>query len=317
MYGLKQEFEVEVDAGCLVLEDYESLTPRWCPGCGDHAVLGALQRLARDLQLPPEKVAIISGIGCSSRFPHYMKTYGFHGLHGRPLPIASGVLSRRPDLHVFVVTGDGDCCAIGTAHWIHAIRNNMDLTVLLFDNNIYGLTKAQSSPTTPMGGRSNTHPGGVPIAPINPLEVTLGIANASFVSQTLDWNPLHLYSTIKAAHEHTGLSFVRILQRCPHFMRDRWDDLQDDASGVVVLEHGDGIPVEEGVRRMFPNIRQHDPADLGAGRHLATGEEGIPMGLLYCNPACGRYDEVTTRGLGKSSAEKLAGLEAELDRFAL
>ena len=317
MHGLKQDWEVEEDDRCLVLEDFESLTPRWCPGCGDHAVLGSLQRLARDLQLPPEKIVIVSGIGCSSRFPHYMKTYGFHGLHGRPLPIASGVLSRRPDLHVFVVTGDGDCCAIGTAHWIHAIRHNMNLTVLLFDNNIYGLTKMQSSPTTPLGNPSNTHPGGVPIGPINPLEVTLGIGNASFVAQTLDWSPMHLYSTIKEAHEHNGLAFVRILQRCPHFMRDRWNELQDDASRVVVLEHGDGIPVEDGVRRIFPTIRAHDPADLGGGRHLATGEEGIPMGLLYRNPASPRYNDITAHGLGLSTADKLAGLEAELDRFAL
>ncbi|MBT7593554.1 MAG: 2-oxoglutarate oxidoreductase [Gemmatimonadetes bacterium] len=317
MYGLKQDWEVEEEARCLVLEDFESLTPRWCPGCGDHAVLGSLQRLARDLQLPPEEMVIVSGIGCSSRFPHYMKTYGFHGLHGRPLPIASGVLSRRPDLNVFVVTGDGDCCAIGTAHWIHAIRHNMNLTVLLFDNNIYGLTKMQSSPTTPLGNPSNTHPGGVPIGPINPLEVTLGIANASFVAQTLDWNPLHLYNTIKQAHEHNGLAFVRILQRCPHFMRDRWNELQDDTSQVVVLEPPDGIQVEDGVRRIFPNIRTHDPADLGGGRHLATGEEGIPMGLLYRNPASPRYNDITEQGLGLTTADKLAGLEAELDRFAL
>ena len=317
MYGLKQDWEVEEEARCLVLEDFESLTPRWCPGCGDHAVLGSLQRLARDLQLPPEEMVIVSGIGCSSRFPHYMKTYGFHGLHGRPLPIASGVLSRRPDLNVFVVTGDGDCCAIGTAHWIHAIRHNMNLTVLLFDNNIYGLTKMHSSPTTPLGNPSNTHPGGVPIGPINPLEVTLGIANASFVAQTLDWNPLHLYNTIKQAHEHNGLAFVRILQRCPHFMRDRWNELQDDTSQVVVLEHPDGIQVEDGVRRIFPNIRTHDPADLGGGRHLATGEEGIPMGLLYRNPASPRYNDITEQGLGLTTADKLAGLEAELDRFAL
>jgi 2-oxoglutarate ferredoxin oxidoreductase subunit beta len=317
MYGLKQDWEVEEADRCLVLEDYESLTPRWCPGCGDHAVLGALQRLARDLQLPPEKVCVVSGIGCSSRFPHYMRTYGFHGLHGRPLPIASGVLSRRPDLHVFVVTGDGDCCAIGTAHWIHAVRYNMNVTVLLFDNNIYGLTKMQSSPTTPTGNRSNTHPGGVPLMPINPLEVTLGIANASFVAQTLDWNPLHLYATIRAAHDHRGLSFVRILQRCPHFMRDRWDELQNEASNVVLLEHADGIPIEDGVRRMFPNSREHDPADLGGGRHLATGEEGIPMGLLYRNPAAPRYDEMTVQGLGMSNDDKLRALSAELDRFAL
>ena len=130
-------------------------------GCGDHAVLGALSSVwPADEQLPPEKTVFVSGIGCSSRFPHYMKTYGFHGLHGRPLPVACGVRSRRPDLHVFVVTGDGDCCAIGTAHWIHAIRYNMKMTVMLLDNHIYGLTKMQTSPTSPVGTKSNTHPYG-------------------------------------------------------------------------------------------------------------------------------------------------------------
>jgi 2-oxoglutarate ferredoxin oxidoreductase subunit beta len=195
------------------------------------------------------------------------------------------------------------------------VRYNMDLTVLLFDNNIYGLTKMQSSPTTPVGGRSNTHPGGVPLGPINPLEVTLGIANASFVAQAIDWNPIHLHDTIQAAHAHKGLSFVRILQRCPHFMRDRWSELQEDANQVVLLRHADGIEAAEPVQRVFPRQVEHDPSDLGGGRHLATGAEGIPIGLLYHDPTCGRYDDVTLQGLGMSAAAKLAAVEAELDRF--
>jgi 2-oxoglutarate ferredoxin oxidoreductase subunit beta len=182
MFDLIREWEAEPPACALALEDYEGNMPRWCPGCGDHAVLGALQRLASDEGLPPENTAVVSGIGCSSRLPHYFRTFGFHSLHGRPLPVACGIRSRRPDLHIFVVTGDGDCCAIGTAHWIHAIRYNMDMTVMLLDNNIYGLTKMQSSPTTRFGGRSNTHPRGTTIAALNPLLVTLGIENASFVA---------------------------------------------------------------------------------------------------------------------------------------
>ena len=139
------------------LEDYQSGVPRWCTGCGDNAILAAVQRLCRDEQLRPEKTVFVSGIGCSSRFPHYMKTYGFHGIHGRALPIAEGVKMARPDLHVFVNTGDGDCCSIGAAHWIHAIRYNMNLTVFLHDNQIYGLTKKQASPTSPIGHQEQHH----------------------------------------------------------------------------------------------------------------------------------------------------------------
>ena len=189
MQGLKKDWEVEAPPRECSLEDYMGAEPRWCPGCGDHSVLGAVQRLARDLQLQPERTVVVSGIDCSSRFPHYMKTYGFHGLHGRAFPLACGVRSRRPDLDIFVVTGDGDCCAIGTAHWIHAIRYNMNLTVLLLDNNIYGLTKMQTSPTTRPGERSNTHPKGSVLPALNPIQVTLGIENASFVAQTIDWHP--------------------------------------------------------------------------------------------------------------------------------
>ena len=139
------------------LEDYESGVPRWCTGCGDNAILAAVQRLCRDENLRPEKTVFVSGIGCSSRFPHYMKTYGFHGIHGRALPVAEGIKMARPDLNVFVNTGDGDCCSIGAAHWIHAIRYNMNMTVMLHDNQIYGLTKKQASPTSPRGTQEQHH----------------------------------------------------------------------------------------------------------------------------------------------------------------
>ena len=142
-------------AGCTSehheLEDYQGGVPRWCTGCGDNAILAAVQRLCRDEELRPEKTVFVSGIGCSSRFPHYMKTYGFHGIHGRAFPSPRAIKMARPDLHVFVNTGDGDCCSIGAAHWIHAIRYNMNMTVFLHDNQIYGLTKKQASPTSPRG----------------------------------------------------------------------------------------------------------------------------------------------------------------------
>ena len=317
MYGLKQDWELEPRPRHFVLEDYVSSVPRWCPGCGDHGVLGALQRLARDEQLPPEKTVIVSGIGCSSRFPHYMKTYGFHGLHGRPLPVASGIRSRRPDLHVFVVTGDGDCCAIGTAHWIHAIRYNMKMTVMMFDNNIYGLTKMQSSPTTPKGHFSNTHPEGVQLNPLNPLSVTLAINNVSFVAQTVDWNPPHLYSTLKAAHDHEGLSFVRILQRCPHYTPDIWDPLQQDPSKMLVLTHKDGIEVDDAVLKVFKNHEEHDPADLSTAHDLAVLQDKVPIGLFYRNETVPRYDQDAQKGLGMSAADKVEAAQAALDRFLI
>src|SRR3974390_204232 len=140
------------------LEDYQGGVPRWCTGCGDNAILAAMQRLCRDNDLRPEKTVFVSGIGCSSRLPHYMRTYGFHGIHGRPLPVAQGHQMGRPAPQVFVTTGDGDCCSIGAAHWIHGIRYNMNMTVVLHDNHVYGLTKKQASPTSPRGLKSNTTP---------------------------------------------------------------------------------------------------------------------------------------------------------------
>lgn len=300
-----------------VLEDYAGSTPRWCSGCGDHSVLAAMQRLTRDEQLPPEKTVIVSGIGCSSRLPHYMKTFGFHGLHGRPLPVACGIRSRRSDLHLFVVTGDGDCCAIGTAHWIHAIRYNMKMTVLMLDNNIYGLTKMQTSPTTPQGLPSSTHPGGSPLPPLDPLTVTLGITNASFVAQTIDWHPPHLYATLRAAHHHPGLAFVRVLQRCPHYMPEAFRMLRDDSECVALLTHPHGISLEEAAARGFTTRVEHDPSDLGAAREVAAREAVVPVGLLFHHPAAPRYEEFTTTGLEMPLADKRRAAQVELDRFLI
>jgi 2-oxoglutarate ferredoxin oxidoreductase subunit beta len=317
MYGLKEDWDLEPKPRCMVLEDYVGAAPRWCSGCGDHGVLSAIQRLARDEQLLPEKTVVVSGIGCSSRFPHYMKTYGFHGLHGRPLPVASGVRSRRPDLDIFVVTGDGDCCAIGTGHWIHAVRLNMKMTVMMLDNNIYGLTKMQSSPTTPKGHGSNTHPYGVSIRPLNPLTVTLGIANASFVAQTVDWNPPHLYATIAAAHRHEGLSFVRVLQRCPHYMPDLWDAAIQDPNRVLLMTHPNGIEADEAVKKQFKNRVEHDPADISTGRDLAAREDVLPIGLFYRDENAERHDHSSVQGLGMSAAQKVEQVQAEMDRFLI
>jgi 2-oxoglutarate ferredoxin oxidoreductase subunit beta len=315
MIGLKQDWEIEAPSRSCSLEDYRGAEARWCPGCGDHSVLSAVQRLARDLQLPPERTVVVSGIGCSSRFPHYMSTYGFHGLHGRALPVACGVRSRRPDLDIFVVTGDGDCCAIGTAHWIHALRYNMNLTILLLDNNIYGLTKSQTSPTTRRGEKSNTHPQGSFFAELNPISVSLGISNVSFLAQTIDWNPPHLYNTIKAAHAHKGASFVRVLQRCPHFTSHVFAPAQDDMSRLLLLNHEEGIPLEPAAMRLFPNRVTHNPRDRAAAHVLADRQDVHPIGLFYRNQDAQRYDEVTSAGIGKAHWEKAAALEAMFDRF--
>ncbi|MCP4660609.1 MAG: 2-oxoglutarate oxidoreductase [bacterium] len=317
MYGLKQDWIPEPQPRHFVLEDYQGRLPRWCPGCGDHAILTAVQRLARDEQLLPEKTVMVAGIGCSSRFPHYMKTYGFHGLHGRALPVACGIRARRPDVHIFVSTGDGDCCAIGTSHWIHATRYNMNMTVMMFDNNIYGLTKMQTSPTTHQGKFSNTHPRGNLLAAFNPISVMLGITNASFVAQTVDWNPAHLYATIKAGHHHPGFAFIRIIQRCPHFTPEVCAILQDDPSKVLLMTHADGIPADDVVRRVFKNQYEHDPSDLNTGFALAGRGDVVPIGLFYRNPVAGRYDLDSVEGMGMSAEAKVAAAQAEIDRFVV
>ncbi|MCA9726295.1 MAG: thiamine pyrophosphate-dependent enzyme [Candidatus Eisenbacteria bacterium] len=317
MFGLKSDWSLDVPARYFTLEDYEGGTARWCPGCGDLAVLTAVQRICREEQLPPEKVVSVSGIGCSSRFPHYMGTYGFHGLHGRALPVACGVKARRPDLTVWVATGDGDCCSIGAGHWVHATRYNMDMTVMLFDNNVYGLTKNQTSPTSPVGLKTNTHPRGAWLPPLNPLSATLGFTNASFVAQTIDWNPPHLYETLKAAHHHKGFSFVRILQRCPTYTDHVFEELQRDPSQLVVLNHDEGVSLEPSVGKMFPNHERHDPSNLDEARRQAGREDLIPIGVLFRNEACPRYDEYTAQGLDMTMDERIAGLNRELDRFAI
>jgi 2-oxoglutarate ferredoxin oxidoreductase subunit beta len=317
MFGLKPDLcNVLPPEEHYSMDDYGKSTARWCPGCGDHGILTSMQKLLREKQLPPEKTVFVSGIGCSSRFPHYMNTYGFHGLHGRALPVACGIKFRRPDLHVFVVTGDGDCCSIGAGHWLHGVRYNMNMTVLLLDNNIYGLTKKQTSPTSAFGTKTATHPQGSVLMPVNPIQSTLGFANASFVAQSVDWNPVHVYETIKAAYEHPGLSFVRIVQRCPVFMRDSYEKTVGDPYALTLLDHENGIHIPENVRQGFKNIVQHDPANLNEGRELA-GIDGIPIGLFYQNKELPRYDEYGAHNIGMPAEERIAAIEMELDKYAV
>lgn len=297
------------------LGDYLGAAPRWCPSCGNHTVLKCLQKLCKDLNLPPEKTVVVSGIGCSSRLPHHMGTYGFHSLHGRALPVAEGIRARRHDLSIFVVTGDGDCCAIGAGHWIHALRYNMKMTVLLLDNNIYGLTKKQTSPTTPAQTRTNTHPNGAPLEPINPLATAISVVNASFVAQCVDWLPEHLYHTLLRAQAHPGLAFVRIRQRCPHFMKGHLDAFVQDPGRLQLLTDSRGI--DPGSLTQTVSTVPHDPTDFQAAMRVACQAEPIPLGLVYLNEGAVRYDEFTQRGLIMSAEEKLAVINAEFDKFAI
>jgi len=300
------------------LDEYRSdLVPRWCVGCGDNAILAAVQRLCRDEGLAPERTVFVSGIGCSSRLPHYMRTYGFHGTHGRALPIAEGVKMARPDLAVFVSTGDGDCLSIGAAHWIHAIRYNMDLTVFLHDNRVYGLTKKQVSPTSPLGTKTNTTPRGSYLAALNPLTVTLGVANVSFVAQAVDWIPELLYQIVAAAYRHKGLSFVRIVQRCPEFMPGLFEPWIADPERTLVLRHERGLTVPASLAAIYRNQREHDPSDLAAAREIAQAEDPIPVGILYRDDSVPRYEDVRAAGRVRTPDHVRRGLEAELDRFAI
>ena len=300
------------------IADYRSeLMPRWCNGCGDNAILTAMQRLCRDEGLQPERTVFVSGIGCSSRLPHYMNAYGFHGTHGRALPIAEGVKISRPDLDVFVSTGDGDCLSIGAAHWLHALRYNVDLTVLLHDNHIYGLTKKQASPTSPRGTKSNTTPKGSILAPLNPLSVSLGVDGASFIAQAVDWIPDLLYGVIRAAYRHKGLSFVRILQRCPEFMPGMFDPWIQDPKRMLLLSHPAGVTVPAALAKVYPNVRAHDPSDRAAARAIADEEDPIPVGILYRDPAAPRYEELRHAGELRTADRIARGLAAELDRFTI
>jgi len=295
--------------------DYEAALARWCPGCGDHSVLTAVQRLLAEEQLKPEDTVFVSGIGCSSRFPHYVKTYGFHGIHGRALPVSTGIKLHRPELEVFAVMGDGDCVSIGAGHWIHAIRYNVDMVALLLDNNIYGLTKMQTSPTTPRGVKSNTQPQGSWLPSMNPLEATLGVTNASFVAQTAEWIPAHLFATLKAAYHHKGFSFVRVMQRCPAYLPKLFEEAVTDPSRVEMLVHPDGVEVPElagtYVDRVF-----HDPTDLDAARRYAEDQTVVRLGVYFRDESRPRYEE--TRHLPTLTAdEKLAVLDQEFDRYAV
>jgi 2-oxoglutarate ferredoxin oxidoreductase subunit beta len=299
------------------IEDFQKGVPRWCGGCGDNAILAAVQRLCRDEGLRPERTVCVSGIGCSSRLPHYMSTYGFHGLHGRALPIAEGIRMARPDLDVFVSTGDGDCCSIGTAHWVHAIRYNMNMTVMMHDNQVYGLTKMQASPTSPKGLKTNTTPSGAWLDALQPLTVTLGVQNVSFVAQAVDWIPEVLYQILRAAFRHHGFSFIRIVQRCPEYLPKLLEPWVRDPQKVLLLRHERGLSFGPAISQVYRNQLEHDPSNIHRAREIASTSDPIPVGILYHDPGVPCYEELRQQN-GVRTADRIRrGLEEEFDRFTI
>ncbi len=226
----------------LTAKDFKSDQEiRWCPGCGDHAVLNSIQKAMADLEIPKEKIAVISGIGCSSRFPYYMSTYGFHTIHGRASAIASGVKVANPDLSVWQITGDGDAMAIGGNHFIHVIRRNVDLNLILFNNEIYGLTKGQYSPTSQFGAVTKTSPFGTVEYPFQPGELVIG-AQGKFFARTIDMNVKLSVDIFIEAAKHKGTSVVEVLQNCVIYndgAHAALSDKEEKDNRTIVLKHGE------------------------------------------------------------------------------
>ena len=216
---------------------------RWCPGCGDYSILAQMKKVLPTLGVPREKIVFISGIGCSSRFPYYMNTYGMHSIHGRAPAFATGLKSTRPDLQVWVITGDGDGLSIGGNHFIHCMRRNLDINVVMFNNSIYGLTKGQYSPTSPTGHVTKSTPMGSLDHPLSPTTVALA-AEATFVARSIDFNVKHLGETLKRASQHKGTSFVEVYQNCNVFNDGAWEYMTDKevkADNVLELKQGEPL----------------------------------------------------------------------------
>jgi 2-oxoglutarate ferredoxin oxidoreductase subunit beta len=251
---------------------------RWCPGCGDYAVLAAVQGFMPELGLAKENIVFVSGIGCSSRFPYYMNTYGMHSIHGRAPAIATGLASSRRDLSVWVVTGDGDALSIGGNHLIHALRRNVNLKILLFNNRIYGLTKGQYSPTSEVGKITKSTPMGSLDAPFNPVSLAIG-AEASFVARTVDSDRKHLTEVLRQAADHPGTALVEIYQNCNIFNDGAFEALKDKEQAqeaVIRLEHGQ--PIRFGADGSKGVVRDAATGDL---KVVAVTEENQAQILVH------------------------------------
>jgi 2-oxoglutarate/2-oxoacid ferredoxin oxidoreductase subunit beta len=247
---------------------------RWCPGCGDYAVLKAVQGFLPQLGLRRENIVFVSGIGCSSRFPYYLDTYGMHSIHGRAPSIATGIATAREDLSVWVVTGDGDALSIGGNHLIHALRRNVNMTILLFNNRIYGLTKGQYSPTSEPGKVTKSTPMGSVDHPFNPVSLALG-AEGSFVARTIDSDRKHLTAVLSAAAAHRGTSFVEIYQNCPIFNDGAFDEIKGPhaVQALIPLVHGE--PIRFGVDRTQGLIHDVATGGVKVADVAEVGEDAI------------------------------------------
>lgn len=272
---------------------------RWCPGCGDYAILSAMQRFFKSLDIEPQNVCFVSGIGCNGRFPYYMNTFGFHTIHGRAPAVAQGIKLANPKLSVWLITGDGDGLSIGANHLIHLLRRDIDINILLFNNQIYGLTKGQYSPTSKRGQKTKTSPEGVDANPLSPLKLALG-AEASFLARGLDKEPKHLMTLFEKAYQHKGTSLIEIYQNCPVFNDDAFSDIEDKNARkdkVLFLEDGqpmrfgqaldkqlllqsDSLALDDKLKQPGPN---HDVSSrLMADRLLHLDENlPLPLGVIY------------------------------------
>jgi 2-oxoglutarate ferredoxin oxidoreductase subunit beta len=270
----------------LTAKDFKSdQEVRWCPGCGDYAILAAVQTFMPELGYPREKIVFVSGIGCAARFPYYMQVYGMHSIHGRAPAIATGLATSRPDLSVWVVGGDGDMLSIGGNHLIHALRRNVNLKLLLFNNQVYGLTKGQYSPTSPRGQRSGSTPMGSIDEPFNPLGVAIG-AEATFVARAIDTDRKHVTEVLRRAAAHRGAAFVEILQNCNIYNDGAFDAVRDDESNRIYLKHGEpvrfGSDGERGVvARGDGSVEVVDVADVGENALLVHDEHHPQPSLAF------------------------------------
>jgi 2-oxoglutarate/2-oxoacid ferredoxin oxidoreductase subunit beta len=247
--------------GRLTAKDYKTdQEVRWCPGCGDYAILAALQSFMPELEVPKERIVFVSGIGCAARFPYYMETYGIHSIHGRAPAIATGLSTSRPDLSVWVVTGDGDALSIGGNHLIHALRRNVPVKILMFNNQVYGLTKGQASPTSERGMVTKSTPFGTQDEPFNPLALALG-AGATFAARTIDRDRHHMTDVLRAAAAHDGAAFVEIYQNCPVFNDGAFFALTEKDRAVF-----NRIPLEHGRPIRFGPDGEHGVARAADGR---------------------------------------------------